>query len=199
MTGNNPILAFGSQGRESMVEVAGFEPGSDIHARVPADSGLRRSVSPPWCARDCGRGGAARARHWRSAGASKSHHSARAMSTPVIKAIAAAIKPRRFGFSPPLTHKPHAGGIKHPRFAAYPWNTPEGRATGSAIVGRSSARPAAVRAARFRVSGISTPTTETRNRSSLRKIRTGSLVSELLNLPPPVVGAPACLHNHQVR
>ena len=23
-----------------MVEVAGFEPGSDIHARVPADSGL---------------------------------------------------------------------------------------------------------------------------------------------------------------
>ena len=31
------------------------------------------------------------------------------------------------------------------------------------------------------------------------QIRTGSLVSELLNLPPPVVGAPACLHHHQAR
>ena len=69
----------------------------------------------------------------------------------------------------------------------------------TANVGRTSAGTSVVLLARIAFTGFVTPVTETRNRSSLRKIRTGSLVSELLNLPPAVVGAPACLHNHQAR
>ena len=74
-----------------------------------------------------------------------------------------------------------------------------GEATDPASVDRVWAGMVVATAVRMLLFPLSTPVTETRNRSSLRKIRTGSLVSELLNLPPPVVGAPTCLHNHQAR
>ena len=95
--------------------------------------------------------------------------------------------------------KAHALCVQARRAVAQPWRESGCRATEPGTVDRVPAWLVAASAVRGPSVRFSTPVTETRNRSSLRKIRTGSLVSELLNLPPPVVGAPACLHNHQAR
>ena len=95
--------------------------------------------------------------------------------------------------------KAYAPRLKARRAVAQPWRESGCRATEPGTDDSVPAWLVAAAAARSMPSPFFTPITETRNRSSLRKIRTGSLVSELLNLPPPVVGAPTCLHNHQAR